>query len=70
MNAEEMFGKLGYKKVGLSRSERLVYERFEDDNFFSFDLTSKEIYVCESSITVEELEAINKQCEELGWKHE
>ncbi len=68
MNAEEMFKKLGYKKVQLSSSGRLGYERFEDDNFFSFDLTSKEIYICESSITVEELEAINKQCEELGWK--
>lgn len=70
MNAEEMFEKLGYKKVSLNSSGYIEYERFEDDNFFSFDLTSKEIYICESSITVEELEAINKQCEELGWKHE
>ena len=70
MNAEEMFGKLGYKKVGLSSSERLVYERFEDDNFFSFDLALKEIGVCDDYIAMEELKAINKQCEELGWKHE
>lgn len=68
MNAKEMFEKLGYKKVPLNSSGFLGYERFEDDKYFSFDLTSKEIYVCEDRITVEELEAINKQCEELGWK--
>lgn len=68
MNAEEMFKKLGYKKGTANSPGYLGYERFEDDKYFSFDLISKEIYVCEDRITVEELEAINKQCEELGWK--
>lgn len=68
MNAEEMFGKLGYKKGTANSPGYLGYERFEDDKYFSFDLISKEIYVCEDRITVEELKAINKQCEELGWK--
>lgn len=68
MNAEEMFEKLGYKKGTANSPGYLGYERFEDDKYFSFDLISKEIYVCEDRITVEELKAINKQCEELGWK--
>lgn len=67
MNAEEMFEKLGYKKVPLNSSECLYYERY--DEHFSFDLISKEIGVCDYYITMEELKAINKQCEELGWKN-
>lgn len=67
MNAEEMFEKLGYKKVPLNSSECLYYEKY--DEHFSFDLISKEIGVCDYYITMEELKAINKQCEELGWKN-
>ena len=69
MNAEEMFKKLEYKKVQFGRLGNFSYERFSDDKYFIFDLNSKEIYVCEDCITVEELRAINKQCEELGWKN-
>lgn len=68
MNAEEMFEKLGYKKVDLSSSGYIEYERLIDDKCFSFDF-SEEICACSDSITVEELKAINKQCEELGWKN-
>ncbi len=70
MNAEEMFKKLGYKKVELDSSGYIEYERFKDDKHFNFDLITKKILVWWRGITVEELKAINKQCEELGWKHE
>lgn len=70
MNAEEMFKKLGYKKVELDSSGYIEYERFKDDKHFNFDLITKKILVWWGGITVEELKAINKQCEELGWKHE
>ena len=70
MNAEEMFKKLGYKEVQLSSSGYLDYEKSRDDKYFGFDLALKEIGVCDDCITMEELKAINKQCEELGWKHE
>lgn len=70
MNSEEMFEKLGYKKVELISSGYIEYERSEDDKYFSFDLITKEIFVWWDRITVEELKAINKQCEELGWKNE
>lgn len=68
MNAEEMFEKLGYKKVPLNSSGYLDYEKSRDDKYFGFDLALKEFDVCDGCITMEELEAINKQCEELGWK--
>lgn len=67
MNAEEMFEKLGYKKEDFSSSGYIYYERAENDEYFSFDLISKEISAYSYSITIEELRAINKQCEELGW---
>lgn len=69
MNAEEMFKKLGYKKVQLSSSNYIEYKRDDDDGYFVFDLISKEIGVGYYFITMEELEAINKQCEELVWKN-
>lgn len=70
MNAEEMFGKLGYKKGTANSPGYLGYERNIDDKYFGFDLALKEIGVCDDYIAMEELKAINKQCEELGWKHE
>lgn len=66
MNAEEMFEKLGYKKVDLSSSGYIEYERLIDDKCFIFDL-SGEICAFADNITMEELKAINKQCEELWW---
>lgn len=69
MNAKEMFEKLGYKKVSLNSSGYIEYERFKDDKHFNFDLITKKILVWWGGITVEELKAINKQCEELGWKN-
>lgn len=67
MNAEEMFKKLGYQKVQLISSGWIYYERAGGDEYFGFDVIAKEIGVSNYFITMEELKAINKQCEELGW---
>lgn len=69
MNAEEMFKKLGYKKVQHGSSRWIYYQIADNDTYFCFDLISKEIGVCNFFITMEELKAINKQREELGWKN-
>lgn len=69
MNAEEMFKKLGYQKVQLISSGWIYYERAGGDEYFGFDVIAKEIGVSNYFITMEELKAINKQCEELGWKN-
>lgn len=67
MNAEEMFKKLGYQKVQLISSGWIYYERAGGDECFCFDVIAKEINAYVYSITMEELKAINKQCEELWW---
>lgn len=72
MTAKEMFFKLGYTECQ-DNLFAITYYKFDGRNcasinFFKmgkvFDadenLTSKDV-------TMEELKAINKQCEELGW---
>lgn len=49
MNAEEMFEKLGYKKVDLSSSGYIEYERLIDDKCFSFDLSEEFVLVLTTS---------------------
>ena len=71
MTAKEMFEKLGYKYSKLlSDDVRIYYEHKNNNNqpsnFILFDLDYKSISN-DCDITLEELQAINKQCEELGW---
>lgn len=76
MSADEMFEKLGYEI--LYESKR--YIRYESegvfmDNEIIFDLQRKTIqkeYLTGESqeITLQELQAINKKVEELGWNNE
>lgn len=76
MNAREMFKKLGY--TNRIFDDFIVYEKgdYISLNVIEFHLKSKIIQSyteeCElgnviSGLTVEELKAINKQCEELNW---
>lgn len=69
--ADEMFEKLGYKK-SLTQLQDLKYKK-DDDNIFYFMDDKPEFYksgeydsMC-GNITMEELQAINKKCKELGW---
>ena len=67
MSAKEMFEKLGYKCID---EERLVYKKYDDSikrtiHIAFFD--NQKILITKS-IGLEELQAINKQVEELGWK--
>lgn len=70
MTADEMFDELGYEK-------REIFGGFkfykDNDNTIIFDEANKSFIkqgeygdYCDD-ITVEELKAINKKCEELGW---
>lgn len=65
MTAEEMFEKLGYEKLD---SKNLLYKKKHFSGFILriafFD--NKKILITES-IGLEDLQAINKQVEELGW---
>lgn len=72
MTAKEMFGKLGYEYSKLlSDDGRIYYEHKQNNNqssnFIMFDLDYK-VISNDCDITLEEIQAINKQVEELGWK--
>ena len=68
MSADEMFEKLGYKKEEFDvwvdyQKEDMEIEFWFDDKTITKN-QEKELY---SFITIPELKAINKKCEELGW---
>lgn len=75
--ADKMLEELGYVKI-VENNIKILYEK--EGNFWdkeiSFDLIDKQIRVETSSsgdsesITMQELQAINKKVEELGWLDE
>lgn len=72
MKAEEMFEKLGYKRRAGFESICYVYKNEDTADFeIIFDLKSKKIHThgacSDKSISMDELKAIYKQCEELDW---
>lgn len=65
MSAKEMFEKLGYKQ---EKGDWIEYFKNEDAIIFMDDKTFyKRHYYDPGDINIEELKAINKQVEELGW---
>ncbi len=82
MSAKEMFEKLGYEKEENSRRIYWYSKHFiSETNVISFRKTTKVLnnYIEYDSpfapnapllLSIEELQAINKQVEELGWLNE
>ena len=77
MSAKEMFEKLGYKEV--NRQDKVAYFNKKDNVRIRFyelhNQYGKSIQIeddCHMStfIGMKELQAINKQIEELGWNNE
>ena len=73
MNADKMFEKLGYEKVYFSNNPFVAtaYEKDNDNvivfrNDKTFKKQGKYDSMCDS-VTMQELQVINKKCEELGW---
>ena len=80
MSAKELFERLGYEYV-INAANVIKYKTkhfISDTDYIMFDLDSKQIdcYTLSDSpftpstdlpISLEELQAINKQVEELGW---
>lgn len=72
MSAKEMFEELGYIHKYLNNSHRIEYFLNRDDEFhfvftkIIFYKRLKKIYI-DGILTLKELQAINKQIEELGW---
>ena len=69
MTADEMFKVLGYEKVEENKSF-IIYE--VGTSQIRFVLKLKKFRVCDDLdifkyTSMEELQAINKKCEEMGW---
>ena len=64
MNAKEMFEECGYIKI--ENANTIEFSR-SDEDYIYFEKEKKLIGIGFYKINVNTLEAINKQCEELGW---
>lgn len=76
LTAREMFKKLGYD-LYLNANDKICYVRIDHKYCIDFFLDDKvfqcyenDFYTTSCSITLEELQAINKQVEELGWNND
>jgi hypothetical protein len=67
MNAKEILENLGYK---FKENELFIYYDINAERYFIFDKRKKEISIGSYDISVDELKAIHKQAEELGWLDE
>lgn len=69
MSADEMLEELGYKKEEhIYPTLGLVVEYDNGERQIDFMNEEKEVKIWNISITMQELQAINKKVEELGWK--
>lgn len=78
--AKEMFEELGYRKTDLLKGKSVHYENKDYETAISIFDNEKgryihiyalgDTYQDSGFIGVEELKAINKYCEELGWLDE
>lgn len=74
MTAKEMFEKLEYIRPYYEKDHTIEYISYQEDDFYGrtlktsiiFNKRTKSIKIV-GIITLEELQAINKQIEELGW---
>lgn len=69
--ADEMFEKLGYRKIEEINNENdrfIIYRNIHNKNI-NFAKLIKRIWIdgSYSFLTMQELQAINKKCEELRW---
>ena len=74
LTADEMFKKLKYEK-SFTEVDNIKYYK-DDDNVIYFVITHRTFHktgeydgMCDA-ITIQELQAINKKCQELGWLDE
>ena len=72
MCAYEMFDELGYEKHSSKSHERFDLYSSDDEHLIriAFNLRTKRIaiYCDNDALDIQELQAINKKVEELGWK--
>lgn len=69
--ADKLFKDLAYKKEDYNPDVIYYTNIFNDDIYYTFNKNTKKFHFIENGeagdISMEELKAINKKCEELGW---
>ena len=71
MNADEMFEVLGYKKTEhIYPIQGYVVEYDNEERQIDFMNEQQEVKIWNISTSMQELQAINKKCQELGWLEE
>ena len=72
--ADKIFEELGYEKIEDNRTDiACIYVNYKKYSMFTtivrviFHYKTKKITVANEYMTMQELKAINKKCEELGW---
>ena len=73
ITADRMFEKLGYKlehfHYSCDNSDIYTYHEKNRNNFLRFNTADKTFFsLFDKTYNVQELQAINKKVEELGWK--
>ena len=68
-SADEMLEELGYKK-NFEDKYRANYENNGFETIINFDKEYKDVRVYNNGFDMQELQAINKKVEELGWLDE
>lgn len=69
-SAKELFKELGYKRLPKKYNKNMIlYETRKESKIIFFSLTDKRIqFSSYFRYSVQELQAINQQINELGWK--
>ena len=71
--ADKMFKEIGYTNKEYNFNKTIVtFQNPDEDYEISFNLIDKtiEIFEIKNYITMQELQAINEKCKELGWMEE
>jgi hypothetical protein len=67
MSADDMFEELGYKKLTGETTEVFKLSRADKNISFSKLIKRVRIFGKYDFLDINELQAINKKCQELGW---
>lgn len=67
MKADEMFEKLGYKKLQVIGLQECAYSNGKGKEIIFSKTKRFGLYGVYQWLSLEELQAINKKCQELGW---
>lgn len=75
MNADEMFEEMGYEKIERDRLKNIIFTNGNKKFYFHkihkkikcVEYDKEEKTYIEGYFTMQELQAINKKVEELGW---